>query len=193
MLGPTRIERRGVVRQVGLRPPANADAQAWVELVRADEKALRPWWPTKEGTWEERVTQEAWFAHRGRLCRAARRGFAVPMAVVVNGRFVGEMILDRIDRANGTAELGGWISSTAAGAGVGAAALELLLTHGFGPIGLRRITAPIAVGNRAAAALTARFGFRREGILRDHLHVNGAYQDHALWAALAQDFANRTR
>ncbi|GAA2803268.1 GNAT family N-acetyltransferase [Crossiella cryophila] len=183
VLGPM----SGHDRAVTLRPPRPADAPDWCEAVRADRKWLEPWWPTSAASWDSRSCQQVWRARCDNFLRAARRGGMIPMVVEVDGRFAGEMMLDRIDRDQGLAELGGWVYSAFHGTAVAATAMRALIRHGFGPVGLRRLTAPVGVGNRAAGILVARNGFRKEGVLRSHMHVGGKLLDHQLWGLLPED------
>ncbi|MBP2473927.1 RimJ/RimL family protein N-acetyltransferase [Crossiella equi] len=182
-LGP--IDVHG--RSVRLRPPRPDDAAAWSHAVRTDQRWLRPWWPTVAGEWADHTTETHWRDRCGAFLRAARRGSMIPMVVEVDGRFGGEMMLDRIDHGERVAELGGWVFSDHHGSSVAALAMRQLIAHGFGPVGLRRLTAPVAVGNRPAGLLVARNGFRKEGVLRQHMHVGGALADHQIYGLLPED------
>lgn len=61
----------------------------------------------------------------------------------------------------------------------------LLLEHAFGPAGLARVVAPIAVGNGRAARLAERLGPVREGTMAGYMTVAGQRRDHDLWAVTA--------
>ena len=66
-------------------------------------------------------------------------------------------------------------------------AVEAMLDHGFGAMGLRRIEAIAAPANTASAALLQRRGFQREAVLRDYYYRDGAFFDHHLFACLPSD------
>ncbi|RJQ72287.1 N-acetyltransferase [Pseudonocardiaceae bacterium YIM PH 21723] len=170
-----------------LRPPTSRDAARWVETVRADRDSLEPWWPTDGVPWEQRITDDAWRERCGRLLRSARRGFSLPFVIEADGRLAGEVHLDRVDRRHGTGEIGGWVGSSFRTGSVGTLAVRLLVRHAFEELGLIRLTGPVAVGNRPAAGLLERSGFRLEGVMRSYMHVGGELADHQLWSLLVDD------
>ncbi|MCP3801118.1 GNAT family N-acetyltransferase [Allokutzneria sp. A3M-2-11 16] len=174
-------------RRLRLRPPLPEDAADWSRIVRADQAELEPWWQTSDRSWAERTTEACWREQGWSLRRNARRGTVLPLVIEVDGRFGGEMILHRVDHSHGTAELGAWVASEHRGSGVAAQALRMMVRHAFGPVGLRRIVAPVGVGNRPAAFVLARNGFRKEGLLRRHMDVGGELRDHQLWSLLPED------
>ena len=71
--------------------------------------------------------------------------------------------------------------------GVMAEVLPAVLHHGFATLGLRRIEALVTPGNAASVGLLERFGFRREGVLRDHGFWKGRFWDQWLYARRADD------
>jgi glutamate-1-semialdehyde 2,1-aminomutase len=178
-LGP--IVTRGKV--VELRPPVIADAAEWSRLVRPERDRLEPRWPASELDWAARTSEAAWRDRCADFRRLVRDGVALPFVITVDGAIVGELRLDRVDRERGSAEVQVWISQAHEGASIAAAALRLLVRHAFGEYELRRLTAPILPGDRAAGTLFGRTGFRREGILRGYRE----HTDHELWSLLATD------
>ncbi|GGM59890.1 ribosomal-protein-alanine N-acetyltransferase [Longimycelium tulufanense] len=184
-LGP-RTARDG--RSVRLRPPRLADAEQWSALVRRERMALEPWWPTSVLPWEDRFTTRTWYERWARLRWSARRGYSLPAVIEVDGRLAGEVVIDRIDRTQRSGEAGMWIAAEHHGSGVASHALQLIMSHAFGPLDLHRLVAPIAVNNRAAAVLAASHRFKREGVMRDYMHVGGRWRDHVLWSVLTNEF-----
>jgi [ribosomal protein S5]-alanine N-acetyltransferase len=59
------------------------------------------------------------------------------------------------------------------------------VTYGFGELELHRLEANIQPSNHASIALVRRLGFQKEGFSPRYLRINGEWQDHERWAALA--------
>lgn len=66
-------------------------------------------------------------------------------------------------------------------------AVSAMLDFCFDDLGLHRIQAFIHPDNKASIALVAKFGFRREGLLRDNLRVGEVWRDDVLYALLRTD------
>ncbi|GAA0650357.1 hypothetical protein GCM10010174_87500 [Kutzneria viridogrisea] len=183
VLGP--VLTRG--RMVELRPPVAADGRQWSELVRADQQRLEPKWTVSERSWDARTSERAWRDRCGGLRQRAREGGALPFVITVDDVIAGELVLDRVDRARGSAEVDVWIGSPFEGTAVTATALRVLVRHAFAQVGLRRLTAPVPAGDHTAAALFARCGFRHEGSLRAFRVNKTGPVDYELWSLLDTD------
>src|SRR5262249_52000219 len=137
-LGPVRV----AAGEVTLRPVRLRDGAAWSRLRLRDEHYLRIWEPEAEGTWAERFATMAWPVMCSGLRAAARRGQALPFAITLDGRFVGQLTLGNVVRGSlRSAWVGYWVESQVAGGGVGTGAVALAVDHAFGPVGLHRIEA----------------------------------------------------
>ena len=67
------------------------------------------------------------------------------------------------------------------------AAVRLALSFAFGHLGLQRVEAACLPHNEASIRLLERVGFRKEGLARRYLCINGRWQDHVLYAILSTD------
>jgi RimJ/RimL family protein N-acetyltransferase len=63
------------------------------------------------------------------------------------------------------------------GRGLGAAALDALVAHAFGPLDLHKLWLIVRRDNRRAQAMYLRAGFEFEGVLRDEYRVAGRWFD----------------
>lgn len=173
---------------VELHPLRRRDAAAWTALRLANREWLAPWEPTGAQSWEVRHSPASYRAMRRALARRARLGTTLPFAVRVEGRLAGQVTIDNVVRgALKSGSLGYWIDSAVAGRGLASLAVALVCDHAFGPAGLHRLQADIRPENLRSRRLVERLGFRREGLLRRYLDIDGDWRDHFSYALLAED------
>lgn len=173
--------------KVRLRPPAEVDFRGWRDLREASRSFLVPWEPS----WPADATTQ--IAYRVRLRFNAREwksdqsyGFFIFRRN--DNHLVGGVTLGHVRRGVAqAASLGYWIGASHQRHGYMTEALALLVEHGFGPLGLRRIEAACLPDNAASRGLLLKLGFREEGRAREYLRINGRWQDHLLFALLAGD------
>ncbi|MGH4008079.1 MAG: GNAT family N-acetyltransferase [Pseudonocardiaceae bacterium] len=180
-LGPVEVAGSQLV----LRSPRLGDAAQWREVRLREQAHIEPWWVTSPLSWTARHTDTQWVSYVLQARREARAGRALPLVVEVDGRLVGQCSLEPIAALAGSAEMGIWIDSAWARKGVSTIAAGLVIDHAMTELGLHRITAPICVGNIAAAWAARRLRFIREGAMAGFLDVGGARRDHHLWAITA--------
>jgi ribosomal-protein-alanine N-acetyltransferase len=75
--------------------------------------------------------------------------------------------------------------------GIATEAVSAVLDFCFGELGLHRVEAFINPDNTASRALVEKFGFRCEGVLRDHLRVGEEWRDDMLYALLEGERGGR--
>ena len=138
--------------------------------------------------WSVRHTPAAYRAMRRSLAQRARAGTSLPFAVRVEGRLAGQVTVDNIVRgALRSGSLGYWVDRAVAGRGMASLAVALVCDHAFGPGGLHRLQADIRPENLPSRRLVERLDFRREGLLRRYLDIDGDWRDHLSYALLAED------
>jgi ribosomal-protein-alanine N-acetyltransferase len=67
------------------------------------------------------------------------------------------------------------------------AAVRAVIPFAFSTLRLHRVEAACIPDNIASIRLLERSGFRREGVAREYLCINGIWQDHLLYARLRDD------
>ncbi|MFP5022501.1 GNAT family N-acetyltransferase [Pseudonocardia phyllosphaerae] len=175
-------------RTVRLRPVRLRDGPDWARIRIRDEEYLRPWEPTTPGVWSRRNSSIEWPGRWYLLRAAARRGLTLPFALVVDGNFAGHVTIGNVVREPVlSAYVGYWVDATLTGNGLAGAAVALVLDHCFGPVGLHRVEATVRPENVRSIALLDRLGFRREGLLRRYLDIDGAWRDHYCYALTAEE------
>ncbi len=170
-----------------LRPLRLADEAEWQQLRRANTAHVSPWEPTLPPGSESRspVTFRQFVRDLDTEARADR---AMPWAIEVEGRIVGQVHVFGIIRA---AQLSGaagyWVSSTVTRRGIASRALALAVDHALGAAGLHRIEVNIRLDNTASLGVAERLGLRDEGVRQRYLHIDGAWRDHRSFAVTSED------
>ncbi len=154
----------------------------------ANEDWLAPWEPSHGLPWRARHTPAAYRVMRRAVARRARLGTSLSFAVRVEGRLAGQVTIDNIVRgALRSGYLGYWVDRAVAGRGMASLAVALVCDHAFGEVGLHRLEADIRPENLPSQRLVERLAFRREGLLRRYLDIDGDWRDHLAYALLAED------
>ncbi|MFM7323104.1 MAG: GNAT family N-acetyltransferase [Armatimonadota bacterium] len=170
--------------RVHLRAMADSDFDAWFAIV-SNPAAMRYWsCPAHTERDSARVVFDA-----------IRPGDDEPDAVAwaiadATDMLVGTVALHRMDPANERAEVGYMLAPSLWGRGFASEAVGLVLSHAFGPLGLRRIEADTDPRNTASIRLLERLGFQREGLLRERWRVADEISDTALYGLLAREWRN---
>lgn len=173
---------------VALRPIRLGDGPAWSRIRLRDEEHLLQWEPSAPGSWVDRHRLLAWPGHFRALRSLARRGIALPFAITLDGRFVGQLSVGNVVRGSLlSAWVGYWVAADATGSGVATAAAALGVDHCFGPVGLHRVEATVRPENTASRRVLAKLGFREEGLHLRYLDVGGVWRDHLVCALTVEE------
>ena len=115
-----------------------------------------------------------------------QRGHAFYFAVLheATARYLGSCGLCPVERDHGTAGLGFWVRTSAAGRGVATAASRLVAGFGLEQLVLHRIELLIAVGNAPSRRVAEKIGAVYEGTLRKRLVLQGVPTDMAMYAVV---------
>jgi RimJ/RimL family protein N-acetyltransferase len=90
-------------------------------------------------------------------------------------------------------EVGFWLVAGARGRGLGARSVALAVSWAFDAFDLLRVEMTTTPDNAAAAALAARLGFAREGVLRQRNVERGRRIDVVWFGVLREEWQVRTR
>ncbi len=172
---------------VSMRLPVMDDYPQWVALRGASRDFLRPWEPT----WPADDLTRAAFRYRvKRYYRDMREdtGYAFFIFTAGERRLAGGLTLSNVRRGVAqTASLGYWIGKDFARQGLMTAAVGAIVPFAFEVLKLHRIEAACLPTNAPSLALLRRSGFSEEGFARGYLKINGRWQDHVLFAIIAED------
>lgn len=107
----------------------------------------------------------------------------------IKGVRVGVIYLIRIDRRNRHAEFGYYLGvESALNSGIAIEAELLILDYAFGYLNFHKIYCESMAFNKGVLNIHKRFGFRQDGILRNHVFRNGSYHDMVIMSILNDEF-----
>lgn len=112
--------------------------------------------------------------------------------IETDGRLIGEIRLDNVDRHDRRASMAiGILDPALLGKGLGSEAIRLLLRHAFAVLQLHRIGIRVLAYNQRAIRAYEKCGFVIEGREREAAFVNGAWHDDVLMGLLDHEFLSR--
>lgn len=178
---PARAPLKG--RYVRLEPLEHEHADSLYQAASADGAEDRFRW-LFEGPPQNRDEFEAWVA------KASASIDPLFFAVIdrETGRAEGRQALMRIDQTHGVIEIGSIMWGPALQkTRMATEALFLLADHVFN-LGYRRLEWKCNDRNAPSKRAALRFGFRPEGVFRQHMVVKGANRDTAWFAMIDEDW-----
>lgn len=103
-------------------------------------------------------------------------------------KIIGGCGIKKIDKAQGTCEVGYWLGQPCWKQGYGSEALEALINLAFKKLKLRRIEAHVHKGNPSSGKLLEKFGFKLEGMKRKAAisRANGKIYDSYIYGLLKE-------
>jgi RimJ/RimL family protein N-acetyltransferase len=160
-----------------LRPLQQGDCEA-VFAMMSDAETMRFWdWPA----FSEREVVDEIVA--GQIADV-RAGDALYWMACLGNREIGLCDLSEFDTHHRRAEIGFLFARPHWGQGYAREAMEQIVAHAFGPLGLERLWARFHAGNTASQRLLKRLGFAYEGTLKSHVLRDGERRDCEMWGRL---------
>ena len=172
---------------VTLRVPQSSDHAEWAALREASRSFLTPWepiWP------DDDLTRGAFRRRLKRYAEDQRNDFAYAFLIFRSddNALVGGLTLANIRRGVAQAgSIGYWVGAPFARKGYMTAAVRALIPFCLQTLRLHRLEAACIPANTASISLLEKTGFTREGYARSYLCINGAWQDHLLYARVSGD------
>lgn len=170
-----------------IRPAQRSDWLAWSSLRAKSRAFLEPWeplWPADD------LTARA-FVYRLKLIQeetSRGEGYTFLLFRRADNMLLGGLSLSNIRGGVAqTATLGYWMGEEFAGQGHMREAVNLALDFAFHALRLHRVEAGCLPRNVRSSRLLTRLGFSHEGLARSYLQINGAWEDHLLFAILSTD------
>lgn len=184
--GPESYIARGAM--VGLRPLQVADYAPWAELRAQSREHLQPFEPR----WPSDELLKSSYRRRLRHYQREQRedlGYAFAIFTLADDSLVGGVSLSNVRRGvTQAAQLGYWLGLPHLRKGYMADAVAAILPYTFFGLRLHRVEAATLPANASSIRVLERNGFEREGYARRYLRINDDWQDHILFALLAEDY-----
>ena len=172
---------------VYLRHPVMQDYSAWAELRAGSRAHLAPWEPL----WTRDELTRSNFRRRLRQYHREIRedvGYAYLLFREADSRLIGGLNVSNVRRGIAqAASIGYWMGAPFAGHGLMTDAVRTIVHYAFDTLRLHRLEAACLPSNVASQCVLEKAGFKREGLARRYLKINGEWQDHDLFALLSED------
>lgn len=181
------VEERVDGPEVYIRPPQDEDWKAWATLREESRAFLVPWEPT----WP--VDSLTRHAYRRRLRHYAEEwqtglGYAFFIFAKADDGLRGGITLSNVRRGVAqTGTLGYWVGAPFARQGIMTGGLNCVIEYAFQHLHLHRLEAACLPRNAASQGVLRKCGFREEGFAPKYLRINGVWEDHLLFALLAEE------
>ena len=173
--------------RITLRPYTLADAAALYDAMHETRDNARPWL----GSWDQyRAVDDV----RDLIVRAQarwllREELTLGIFLADGGRFVGNVVMCRIDWELGRLEIGYWVRATEEGRGYVGEAVRLVIRCAFESLGAQRVEIRCDEHNARSRLVAKRQGFVREALLRnDRLNQTGEMRNTLVFALIRQDY-----
>ena len=174
--------------RVFLRPPKRRDALKWQKLRMSSKSFLVPWEPSWDASSCTRRAYLRYFKNSNYLANMDR-AYSFLIFKTDDKALLGGINIGNVRRGvSQSASLGYWIGEKYSRNGYMKEALKLLIPSLFIDLRLNRIEAATLEENIASKNLLKKIGFKKEGVLRKYLKINGTWRDHILYGLLENDF-----
>jgi RimJ/RimL family protein N-acetyltransferase len=165
------------------------DITAVYEAARESIPELSRWMPWCHANYAIEETRSFILSRPEGWERDAEYGFG---AFRRDGRFLGGVGMNFINRVHQVANLGYWVRSSETGRGVAARAARLVARFGIEELKFQRLEILAATGNLPSQRVAEKAGALKEAVLRQRLRLHGEPVDAVLYSLVAEDFSKRS-
>lgn len=177
--------------RIYLRPPKRKDALKWQKLRLSSKEFLIPWEPS----WDAySCTRRAYMRYLKNSYYLANldRAYSFLIFSKKENNLLGGINIGSVKRGvSQSASIGYWIGKEHARKGYMYEAINILLPSLFIDLRLNRIEAATLEENSASRQLLKKIGFKKEGLLRQYLKINGNWRDHILYSYLNDEMKRK--
>lgn len=177
-----------------LRPLVESDRAEFVRVCAVSREHFAPWWPAQDPK-KSLDTQFDEQLARTRAEEGAGTGFR-RVGILGDGRLALLANFSQVFRGPFQSAYCGWsVSADQVGRGLATEGVWGMLDAAFAPrplgLGLHRVQANVIPTNMPSLRVAEKCGFRPEGLAKAYLEIAGWWQDHVMFAKLAEEHAIR--
>ncbi|MFT8871932.1 MAG: GNAT family protein [Sporolactobacillus sp.] len=172
-----------VSKDIALRLPDPADAEALFDLIDHDRRELSEWMPWTQTT---RSAQDERHFIRYAVDRQAHDQLWIA-TIVVNNKPAGMIDIHDIDHFNKHGKVGYWLGQAFQSKGVMTRSLQAVEHIAFSKLGLHRLEVIADVANQRSRAVARRLGYINEGTMSDYLAINNQFHDAVLYVKMSSE------
>jgi len=172
---------------ISLRLLTPQDTEAYLALIQITRLPYQAVEPIRD---DEFYTLHAQTRRIQDRIQAAEEGTGYQFGIftIDDGILIGQVSLNNVVQGVANyADMGYFIHPDYQGGGRMTAAVKLAVSYAFRALKLNRVQAAILLSNTGSKRVLEKNGFQAEGIARKYLKINGEYQDHQIYAVLAED------
>lgn len=163
----------------------HADELFW--LVESNRDYLRTWLP-----WVDNMLAVEQFhlaIDKWQKQFQQKQGFH--LAIRYRGVLAGCISLQGVDWFNSQASIGYYLIEKMQGKGIITRGIQAVISYAFFKLGLNRIEVRCGRNNFKSQAIPEKFGFKKEGIIRDGEFLNGRYHDLIVYGLLSREWQQK--
>jgi ribosomal-protein-alanine N-acetyltransferase len=176
------VHRKNMRMDVTASAPNLADAEEFIEAVRASRPLHHPWI-------DPPGTPERFAAYLDRAAAPDQASYLIRHRSC--GGLVGYVNISNIVRGAFQSGYLGYAAFAAhAGRGLMTEGLRAVIASAFGDLGLHRLEANIQPANHPSISLVRRLGFEKEGFSPRYLLIDGDWRDHERWALRSETWSH---
>ncbi len=120
--------------------------------------------------------------------RRSRTSYDFAVTDKETGKLYGAISLYMRVRNSPTAEMGYWIGEQYWNRGFATEAARAMIEYAFSELWLHRVFSRHYGSNIASGRVMQKAGMKEEGVMRDHLFVNGRYEDSVIYGIVSMDY-----
>ncbi|WP_341665270.1 GNAT family protein [Vibrio sp.] len=152
-------------------------AACYLDIVSKQREYLSQWL-----SWPMYAENEAFFLNFiKRSLHDYADGKSLVCAMFYQGKLVGNISFNSIDKDLAKVEIGYWLSEDYQGKGIVTKSVSRMIELAFHDYDMQKIQISAATDNQPSRNVCSRLGFTLEGILTRAVNVNGRILDHAVY------------